>query len=324
MPENAMCSPGRDKTNFDTDTSTTSTASTTKSAIRRRRKLRLLFRSQDWMAVLQRATAKPAGCIFIFIFNFEVADFAMANELELMATYIIWEMVVIPVSWKEFQKIDGGYRQDTHSQHTSTRYGLSTSAERIASAWLKNCITSLCAWKASVIRPAHVSPVVALSPAVHHEHFIFHIHSFFPPRHQNTHHNRDNTIYSKNTHYIINLSKTSQSTSSAIKNHSGGKTCRVAETRAKHSPQVMLSSSESVVLCLVSASAKRHLTSGRCASPLFTSTRFDGYLTFPCRFQTVADRVILVSVQLVDQEPVSVFLAFATRAGSSRTPMIAS
>ena len=63
------------------------TASTTKSEIRRRRKLRSLCRSQDWMAVLQRATGKPAGSIFIFIFNFAAADFAMANELELMATW---------------------------------------------------------------------------------------------------------------------------------------------------------------------------------------------------------------------------------------------
>ena len=38
------------------------------------------------MAVLQRATGKPADNIFIFIFA--VANFAMANELELMATYI--------------------------------------------------------------------------------------------------------------------------------------------------------------------------------------------------------------------------------------------
>ena len=56
---------------------------------------------------------------------------------------------------------------------------------------------------------------------------------FLPPRHQNTHHDRDNTIISKNTQYIISLSRLSQSTSSAIKNHSGVKTCRVAETRAR-------------------------------------------------------------------------------------------
>ena len=87
--KNARCSLGGDGTNSDIDTSTASTASTTKSAIRRRRKLRLLCRSQDWMVVLQRATGKPSGSIFIFIFNFAVADFAIANELELMATYII-------------------------------------------------------------------------------------------------------------------------------------------------------------------------------------------------------------------------------------------
>ena len=50
-------------------------------------KLRLLCRSQNWMPVLQRATGKPAGSIFIF--NFAVANFTMANELELMAAYII-------------------------------------------------------------------------------------------------------------------------------------------------------------------------------------------------------------------------------------------
>ena len=39
--------------------------------------------------------------------------------------------------------------------------------------WLKNCTTSLCTWKESVIWSAHVSPFVALSPAVCHEHIIF-------------------------------------------------------------------------------------------------------------------------------------------------------
>ena len=73
------------------------------------------------------------------------------------------------------------------------------------------------------------------SPRAHHlPHSLFLL-----PRHQNTHYNRDNTIHSKNTQCIINLSKTSQSTSSAIKNHSDVKTCRVAEARAKHCPQVM-------------------------------------------------------------------------------------
>ena len=39
---------------------------------------------KNWMAVLQRATVKPAGSVVIF--NFAVANFTMANELELMAT----------------------------------------------------------------------------------------------------------------------------------------------------------------------------------------------------------------------------------------------
>ena len=44
------------------------------------------------------------------------------------------------------------------------------------------------------------------------------------PRHQNTQHNRDHTTYSKNTQYIMNLSRISQPTRSAIKSHSGAKT----------------------------------------------------------------------------------------------------
>ena len=39
------------------------------------------------MAVLQRAAGKPAGNVFTF--NFAVANFTMANKLELMAAYII-------------------------------------------------------------------------------------------------------------------------------------------------------------------------------------------------------------------------------------------
>ena len=64
-----------------------------------------------------------------------------------------------------------------------------------------------------------------------------------------------------------------------------------------------LSSSESVVLCLVSATAKRDLTSRRCASPFVHVYPFGWCRTFSCRFQAVVERIILVSVQLVDQEP---------------------
>ena len=66
--------------------------------------------------VLQRAMVKPAGGVFIF--KFAMAKLTVANDLELMAIYIIWQMVVISVSWKEFQKIDGVCGQDTHPQDT--------------------------------------------------------------------------------------------------------------------------------------------------------------------------------------------------------------
>ena len=45
-------------------------------------------------------------------------------------------------------------------------------------------------------------------------------------------------IYSKSTQYIMHISMLSQSTSSAIKNHSGVKTCRVADTRARLLPHI--------------------------------------------------------------------------------------
>ena len=52
-----------------------------------------------------------------------------------------------------------------------------------------------------------------------------HLH-FLLPRHKNT----------KNTQYITHISKLSQSTSCVIKNHSGVKTCRVAQPRAQLLP----------------------------------------------------------------------------------------
>ena len=48
--------------------------------------------------------------------------------------------------------------------------------------------------------------------------------------------------------------------------------------------------------------SKRDLTSGRCASPLFTSTHLTGIGRFPAILFNVF-RVILASVQLVDPEP---------------------
>ena len=71
------------------------------------------------------------------------------------------------------------FRVDTtpiNTAHTP-QHSLFTSAERIARVWLKNCITSLCARKESVIWSAHVSPFVGLALAVHHEHIFSLIHS---------------------------------------------------------------------------------------------------------------------------------------------------
>ena len=130
-------------------------------------------------------------------------------------------------------------RLDTHSQHTFVQYSLFTSAERIARAWLKShgLQCHLCGPAKNVSSDLiHVSSLlVVASPAVYHEHIIF----LILPLHKNTQHDRFNMITSTNTQYITHISMLSQPRSSAIKNHSGVKTCRVAETRAQHSPQVM-------------------------------------------------------------------------------------
>ena len=149
---------------------------------------------------------------------------------------IIREMVVISVSWKEFQKIDGECRQYTHKHCTynavQSLHKLGMHRTRLAQE-LHNIFVRLkriCHLVRSCL--THCCSLTCRSPRAHHlPHSLF-----VPPLHQNMQHNRDNTIYSKNNRYIINLSKISQSTSGAIKNHSAEKTCRVAETRAKHSP----------------------------------------------------------------------------------------
>ena len=117
------------------------------------------------MAVLQRATVKPAASVFIF--NFAVAHFTMA-------------MVPIFV----FQEGIPEHRREVQTGHPHTTHICAspfTSAERIARAWLNaqalyNIFVRL---KESVNWSAHVSPFVALSPAVYHEHIIFLIHSSF-------------------------------------------------------------------------------------------------------------------------------------------------
>ena len=72
----------------------------------------------------------------------------------------------------------------------------------------------------------HVSSMVVLSRAFLHEHFLFFTYLSYLP-------------HTENTQYIPHISKLPQSTSCAIKNHSGVKICTVAETRAQQLPQVM-------------------------------------------------------------------------------------
>ena len=125
-----------------------------------------------------------------------------------------------------------------NSAHTA-QYSFFTSAERIARAWLKDCITSLCVWKEFAI--CFDSWLILVdccltcrAPRAHH---LPHS-AFLVPQHQNTNYKRDNTIYSKNT-LASSTSPRTTSRSIAIKNHPVVKTSRVAETRATHSPQVM-------------------------------------------------------------------------------------
>ena len=132
-----------------------------------------------WWRYHREPHGKLAGSIFIFHF---AADFAVANELELMTTYIIWEIVVIPVSWKDFLRIDRECWQYTHEHCTysavqsfhmrETRRTRLFQVTRIA-------VSFLCAENSVVIWCDHVSPSVALSVAVHHEHIIFLTHSSF-------------------------------------------------------------------------------------------------------------------------------------------------
>ena len=130
---------------------------------------------------------------------------------------------MISVSWKEFQKIDVCVdKTPTHNTHVcSTVCSQARNSHHALGSSHTDCSV--------IFVRKHMSHPLLLS---HHSLFLL-------PPHKNTQHNRDKKIISKNTQYIMHISMLSQSTSSAIKNHSGVKTCRVAETRARQLPQVM-------------------------------------------------------------------------------------
>ena len=132
--------------------------------------------------------------------------------------------------------------QDTHSQHTSVQYSLFTSAERIARAWLKShgLQCHLCAPEKSLSTGPHISHPLLLS----HLPFTtstssssFTLSSYHDTRTRSTIRTTRCTPRTPST--SSTPSRLSQSTSSAIKSHSGVKTCRVAETRTRQLPQVM-------------------------------------------------------------------------------------
>ena len=75
-------------------------------------------------------------------------------------------------------------RTPTHSTHLcSTVCSKARNAHHALGSRLKNCITSLCAWKESVIWSAHVSPFVGLSPATSTSSSSFTLPSISTPEH---------------------------------------------------------------------------------------------------------------------------------------------
>ena len=225
MPENARCSPGGNKTNSDTDTSTTSTESVNDK----------ISKSKEMKTSITMSIARLDGGITEPRWNLPASPSSSSSPLQ-RPSWSSWQpastekgrvfgfLVRIP---ENRRCVDS---RRTNTAHTA-QYSLFTSAGRIALGsshtdcsvifvrlkrvchLVSTCLTLCCSLTRRALR-AHPLP-----------------HSLFlPPRHQNTHYNRDNTIHSKNTQCIINLSKQARSQSIAIKIHSGVKTCRVTET----------------------------------------------------------------------------------------------
>ena len=220
MPENARCSPGGNATISDTGTSTASAASTIKSVIRRRRKTSItiaIARVDGGITESHGHTRRQHLHLHLHL-HLQLPQWPTPQW---QSSWSSWQPTYISVSRKEFQKIDGRCRQYTHEHCTYSAvqsvHKRGTHRTRLAQELhyifvrlkrtchpVRTCLTLCCS-------------LTCRLPGVHHlPHSLFLL-----PRHQNKQNNRDNTIYSKNTHYIMNLSRISQPTSSAIKNHSG-------------------------------------------------------------------------------------------------------
>ena len=138
----------------------------------------------------------------------------------------------VKIEWSLYLANNFFCRQDTHSQDTSVQYSLITArtAHSMRLAWFKfktkrDLQASLCPkirfviWCVTCL--IHGCFLTRLPPWAHP---LLHL-PILP--------------HNENTQCIPHISKLSQSTSCAIKNHSGVKTCSVAETRAQQLPQVM-------------------------------------------------------------------------------------
>ena len=121
-------------------------------------------------------------------------------------------------------------RQDTHSQYTSVQYSLFTSGgtntTRFAQV-ITDCISSLCAWKESVIwcctcLPLCCSLTCRIPRAYHLPHSLFLL-----PQYENT----------KNTQCITHISSSPSRQAAPSRITLAWKPCRVSETRARHLPQ---------------------------------------------------------------------------------------
>ena len=121
-----------------------------------------------------------------------------------------------------------GCRQDTHSQDTSVQCSLITAptahSMRLSSRPSVSC-KHLCVQNKCCHLVCHMSHPWLFSHAPSSMSTSSSSPTFLP--------------HNENTQYTPHVSKITQSTSCAIKNHSDVNTCRVAETRAQQLPQVM-------------------------------------------------------------------------------------
>ena len=131
--------------------------------------------------------------------------------------------------------------QDTHSQHTSVQFNLFTSAERTPRAWLKSheLQCHLCALEKNLSSGLHMSHPLLLSHLPRTTSTSSS--SFNLPSTTTQEHAAQSGQHDHLQEHPVHPSTSpcSPSRQAAPSRHSGEKTCRVAETRARRLQQVM-------------------------------------------------------------------------------------